>query len=73
MINFKNKKIAVVNNGGKIESDSNAKFFEKQGARVTVFDQTKGEDFFDSFIISILKRKLFRILFFAPGCKLHQR
>jgi UDP-N-acetylmuramoylalanine--D-glutamate ligase len=41
---FKNKKIAVVNSGGIVESVSNVKFLEKQGAKVTVIDSTQGEN-----------------------------
>ncbi|MCL5019844.1 MAG: UDP-N-acetylmuramoyl-L-alanine--D-glutamate ligase [Patescibacteria group bacterium] len=44
MINFKEKKIAVVNSGGIIESTSSAEFFEKLGAKVTVIDQTRIKD-----------------------------
>ena len=42
---FKNKKIAVVNAGGKVESTSSANYLERQGAKVTIFDYTEGDDF----------------------------
>ena len=44
MIDFKDKNIAVVNSGGRVESDSSSQFLEKHGAKVTVIDLTQGED-----------------------------
>lgn len=60
---FTNKKIAVVSAGGKVESTSNAKFFEKQGAKVTIFDQTQGEEFLE-------KLDEFDLVVRSPGVKL---
>ncbi len=63
MNNFKDKKIAVVNAGGRVESTSNAEFFEKQGAIVTIIDQTKGENY-------LKKLDEFDLVVRSPGVKL---
>jgi len=65
MINFKNKKIAVVSGGGRVESTSNAEFFEKQGSKVTIFDQTQGEDY-------LKKLDEFDLVVRSPGVKLSE-
>ena len=43
MIDFKNKKIAVVGEG--LEGKSNADYLRKQGAKVTILDQNQGENY----------------------------
>ena len=73
MINFKNnphdakalrgKKIAVVNAGGKVESTSNAEFFEKHGAKVTILDLTQGDNYLE-------KLDEFDLVVRSPGVKL---
>ena len=63
MINFKHKKIAVVSGGGRVESTSNAEFFEKQGAKVTIFDYTQGEDY-------LKKLDEYDLVVRSPGVKL---
>lgn len=60
---FKNKKVAVVNSGGRIESTSSAEFLEKQGARVTVIDQTQGED-------SLVDLDRYDLIVRSPGVKI---
>ncbi len=65
MINFKGKKIALVNAGGRVESTSNASYFEKQGAKVTIFDQTQGEDY-------LKKLDEFDLVVRSPGVKLSE-
>lgn len=62
MNNFKNKKIAIVSGGGRIEATANAEFFKKQGASVTIFDQTKGD--------SLKKLDEFELVVRSPGVKL---
>jgi UDP-N-acetylmuramoylalanine--D-glutamate ligase len=44
MTDFKNRKIAIVNSGGKVESDSSARYLGQKGAKVTVIDLTQGEE-----------------------------
>jgi UDP-N-acetylmuramoylalanine--D-glutamate ligase len=60
---LKNKKIAVVNSGGRVESDSSAKFLKSQGASVTVFDLTQGED-------SLAGLDKYDLVFRSPGVKI---
>ncbi len=60
---FQNKKIAVVNAGGKVESASNAEFFEKKGAKVTIFDLTQGDNYLE-------KLNEFDLVVRSPGVKL---
>ena len=43
MINFKNKKIAIIGNG--IEGESSAKYLREQGAVVSILDKVQGEDY----------------------------
>jgi UDP-N-acetylmuramoylalanine--D-glutamate ligase len=63
MKDFKDKKIAVVSAGGRVESTSNAKFFEKQGAKVTFFDYTQGKD-------NLKKLDEFDLVVRSPGAHL---
>lgn len=63
MIDFKDKKIAVVNSGGRVESDSSAEFFKKQGAKVTVIDQTQSED-------SLVDLDKYDLVVRSPGVKI---
>ncbi len=63
MNNFKGKKIAVVSGGGRIESTSNAEFFEKQGSKVTIFDYTQGEDY-------LKKLDEYDLVVRSPGAKI---
>jgi len=63
MINFKDKKIAIVSAGGRVESTSNTEFFEKQGSKVTIFDHAQGEDY-------LKKLDEFDLVVRSPGVKL---
>ncbi len=61
MINFKNKKIAVIGKG--IEGLSSQKYLEEKGARVTILDKEQGDDY--------LKRlKEYDLIVRSPGVKL---
>ena len=63
MSNYKDKKTAIVSGGGRIESSSNAEFFKKQGAKVTIFDQTQGKDY-------LKKLDVYDLVVRSPGVKI---
>lgn len=61
MINFKNKKIAIIGKG--VEGISSEKFFKGKGAVVTLLDKTQGDDY-------LKKLEEFDLVVRSPGVKL---
>ena len=63
MINFQNKKIAVIGEG--LEGKSTAKFLEKNGAEVEIRDQKQGKEYLEDL-------DKFDLILRSPGVKLNE-
>lgn len=61
MIDFKDKKIAVIGEG--VEGTSSFEYLASKGAKVTILDKSKGEDYLDNL-------KDFDLVIRSPGVKL---
>ena len=61
MINFKNKKIAVIGKG--VEGLSSAKYLQEKGAKVTILDKEQGDDYLKNL-------KEYDLIVRSPGVKL---